>query len=41
MKIAYYIGSFDAIGGMERVISLKANWLAANGYDVHINASSG
>ena len=36
MKIAYYIGSFDAIGGMERVISLKANWLAANGYDVHI-----
>lgn len=36
MKIAYYIGSFEAVGGMERVVSLKANWLVAHGYDIHI-----
>lgn len=36
MKIVYLIaGTFNA-GGMERVLSNKANWLAAHGYDVVI-----
>ena len=36
MKIVYLIaGTFNA-GGMERVLSNKANWLAAHGYDVCI-----
>lgn len=36
MKLVYLIaGTFNA-GGMERVLSNKANWLAAHGYDVTI-----
>lgn len=36
MKIAYCIEGFYNHGGMERVVSVKANWLAEHGYDVTI-----
>ena len=35
-KIAYCIPALYNSGGMERVLSLKANYLVDNGYDVHI-----
>ncbi len=36
MKIMYCLaGTFNS-GGMERIVTGKANWLAANGYDVSI-----
>ncbi len=36
MRIAYCIESFYNHGGMERVVSVKANWLAEHGYQVTI-----
>lgn len=36
MKIVYCIPGTYRSGGMERVLSLKANWLAAHGYHVSI-----
>lgn len=36
MKIVYCIPSIWASGGMERVLSVKANWLVRHGYDVSI-----
>lgn len=36
MKILYCIAGTYRGGGMERVLSLKANWLAAHGYEVAI-----
>lgn len=36
MKIIYCIAKTCASGGMERVLSIKANYLVAHGYDVNI-----
>lgn len=36
MKIVYCIPSIFKAGGMERVLSIKASWLAEHGYDVTI-----
>ncbi|WP_295810273.1 glycosyltransferase family 4 protein [uncultured Apibacter sp.] len=36
MKIAYCIGNIHNSGGIERVISLKSNYLVNKGYEVHI-----
>ncbi len=36
MKIAYFIGDIAISGGAERVTSVKANWLVANGHAVDI-----
>ena len=36
MRIAYCIEGFYNHGGMERVVSVKANWLAGHGHDVSI-----
>ena len=37
MKIAYCIHSLHLFGGIERVLSIKANYLAdVYGYDIHI-----
>lgn len=36
MKIVYCIAGTYRGGGMERVLALKANWLAKHGYDVSI-----
>ena len=36
MKIIYCIHSLSNSGGMERVLTIKANWLVNNGYDVSI-----
>lgn len=36
MKIAYCIGNIHNSGGIERVISIKANYLVDKGYEVHI-----
>ncbi len=36
MKIAYCIKSLAIHGGIERVVSTKANWFAQNGYEVAI-----
>lgn len=33
-KIIYHIGDISHPGGMERIVVLKANWLAEHGYDV-------
>jgi glycosyltransferase involved in cell wall biosynthesis len=35
-KIAYCIPSIHTSGGMERVLTVKANYLASQGYDIHI-----
>lgn len=40
MKIAYCIEAFYNCGGMERVVSVKANWLAEHGYDVTLLIAS-
>jgi glycosyltransferase involved in cell wall biosynthesis len=39
MKIAYYLPSLIAPGGLERVITFKANYFASLGYDVTIITS--
>ncbi|MFV0530342.1 MAG: glycosyltransferase family 4 protein [Flavobacteriales bacterium] len=36
MKIAYFIDRLSTPGGMERILILKANYLADKGYEVHI-----
>lgn len=36
MKLLYCIKSLHRSGGMERILTIKANWLSANGYDVHV-----
>ncbi len=36
MRIVYLIAGTYRAAGMERVLADKANWLAANGYEVHI-----
>ena len=36
MKIAYCIGNIHNSGGIERVISIKANYLVDKDYEVHI-----
>ena len=36
MRIMYCIRSLHHSGGMERVLSIKANWLAEHGYEVFI-----
>lgn len=36
MKIAYFIGDLSIAGGAERVMTLKANWLAERDHEVHI-----
>lgn len=36
MKIAYCIGNIHNSGGIERVISLKSNYLVNKDYEVHI-----
>lgn len=36
MRIVYCIAGTRHSGGMERVLSNKANWLATHGHDVHI-----
>ncbi len=36
MKIAYCIQSLRVKGGIERILSIKANWLVNNGYEVAI-----
>lgn len=36
MKIFYLYSALDTIGGADRVITEKANWLSGNGYDVTI-----
>lgn len=36
MRIAYCIESFWNTGGMERILSVKANWLSQHGYDITI-----
>lgn len=36
MKLLYCIKSLKNSGGMERVLTTKANWLCANGHEVHI-----
>lgn len=37
MRIAYCIHSLHLFGGIERVLSIKANYLAdVYGYDIHI-----
>lgn len=41
MRIAYCIPALYASGGMERVLSLKANYLALQGHDVHIIITDG
>jgi glycosyltransferase involved in cell wall biosynthesis len=42
MKLAYLIDWLDISGGKERIISVKANYLADNlGYDVYIIAANG
>lgn len=33
-RIIYHIGDISRPGGMERIIVLKANWLAEHGYQV-------
>ncbi len=39
-KIAYCLEGFYNHGGMERVVSVKANWLAEHGYDITIIVAS-
>ena len=34
MKIFYLYTSLTTKGGADRILSVKANWLAAHGYDV-------
>lgn len=41
MKIAYCIPGIYASGGMERVLSLKANYLASLGHEIHIIVTDG
>lgn len=41
MKIAYCIPGIYASGGMERVLSLKANYLAHQGHEIHIIVTEG
>ena len=36
MKIVYIYTALVTVGGADRVIINKANWLANHGYDVHI-----
>lgn len=36
MTIVYLIAQHISHGGMERVLSLKANYLVQHGYSVHI-----
>ena len=36
MKIMYFVHRYEESGGMERVLSRKANYLVINGYDVSI-----
>ena len=36
MKIAYLKKDMASIGGLERIICQKMNWLAANAYDVYL-----
>ena len=39
-KIIYHIGDISHPGGMERMVVLKANWLADHGYDVTLLSTS-
>lgn len=41
MKIAYCIPGLCNPSGMERVLTLKANYLVAHGYDVHVILTDG
>lgn len=41
MKIAYCIPALYAPSGMERVLTLKANFLARQGYEIHIVITDG
>lgn len=41
MKIAYCIPALYFPGGMERVLTLKANYLACQGHDIHIVITDG
>lgn len=36
MRLIYCIPTISTAGGVERIISIKANWLASRGYQVHI-----
>lgn len=36
MKIAYFVNQYKNSGGMERIMSEKANYLVNNGYDVYL-----
>lgn len=40
-RIIYHIGDISRPGGMERIIVLKANWLAEHGYQVTMLSMSG
>lgn len=39
-KIIYHIGDISNPGGMERIVVMKANWLAEHGYDVTLLSTS-
>lgn len=39
-KIIYHVGDISHPGGMERMVVLKANWLAEHGYDVTLLSTS-
>ena len=41
MKIAYCIPGLHNPSGMERVVTLKANYLVSVGYEVHIIITDG
>lgn len=41
MRIAYCIPGLHLPGGMERVLTLKANFLASQGYEVHVILTDG
>lgn len=39
-KIIYHVGDLSRPGGMERIVVMKANWLAEHGYDVTLLSTS-
>lgn len=41
MRIAYCLPSLYISGGMERVLTMKANFLVRNGYEIHIIITDG
>ena len=41
LKIAYCLPALYSMGGMERVLVMKANYFAQRGYEVHIIITDG